>query len=285
MMPAMVLHFTGADGLRITADSLGPDDAPPVLLLHGGGQTRHAWGGLAEILAGKGFRAVSIDQRGHGQSAWSPEGRYALGDFASDVRAVCAALGRRPVLVGASLGGLASLLAEAEGPFARALVMVDIAHRLELEGVQRILGFMTENAASGFASLEEAADAVAAYLPHRKRPRDLAGLAKNLRLGDDGRYRWHWDPRFLEAGHGEDPAHAAARLRNAASALRLPTLLVRGGLSDVLSEEGAREFLELVPGARYADVGGAAHMVAGDRNDAFNAAVLAFLGELAPDGG
>ncbi len=276
----MLLHFTGADDLRITGDVLGAAGARPVLLLHGGGQTRHAWGALAEVLASAGFRAVSIDQRGHGESAWSPEGRYALSDFAADVRAVCATLGQPPILVGASLGGLASLLAEAEGPFARALVMVDIAHRLELEGVQRILGFMAARSQSGFASLEEAADAVAAYLPHRKRPRDLAGLAKNLRLGDDGRHRWHWDPRFLEAGHGEDPVRSAQRLHDAASALRLPTLLVRGGLSDVLSEDGAREFLGLVPGARYADVGGAAHMVAGDRNDAFNQAILAFLGDL-----
>lgn len=283
MLPGpMRREWSGAGGLRLTGDVVGDPAGQPVMLLHGGGQTRHAWGELVEVLAARGYLAVNVDLRGHGESEWSPGGLYPLDVFAADVRAIAAQLGRAPVLVGASLGGLASLLAEAEveRSIARAVVLVDIAHRLEPEGVTRILTFMAARAQAGFASLEEAADAVAAYLPHRKRPRDLAGLARNLRLGADGRWRWHWDPRFLDGGQAEDPARASERLHAAARALRVPTLLVRGRLSDVLSEEGAREFLALVPQARYADVGDAAHMVAGDRNDAFNAAILDFLDAL-----
>ena len=186
--------------------------------------------------------------------------------------------------MGASLGGIASLLAEGEDDahLCSALVLVDIAPKIEGAGALRIIQFM-HGGADGFASLEEAADAVAAYLPHRERPRDLSGLAKNLRPLPDGRLRWHWDPRFLQPGHGPQPGEEPDRLRSAAQRLRVPTLLVRGKLSDLLSEEGAQEFLALVPHARFADVSDAGHMVAGDRNDRFSRAVIEFLREVRGD--
>ena len=110
--------------------------------------------------------------------------------------------------------------------------------------------------------------------------RNLEGLAKNVRLGEDGRYHWHWDPRFRSGERDLDQRQK--RLEACARALSLPTLLVRGGLSDILTEEGAREFLELCPHAEYVNVAGAAHMVAGDRNDIFADAVIEFLGHNVP---
>ena len=186
------------------------------------------------------------------------------------------------MLIGASLGGLSSLVAIAEAPagasVASGLVMVDVAPRLEEKGIERIAEFMLGNL-DGFASLEEVADAVAAYNPHRPRPTDLSGLRKNVRLRDDGRWYWHWDPAFLLGGRQDEPRSVRNedRLEDAARALTVPTLLVRGRQSDVLSAEGARQTLELIPHARLVDVGGAGHMVAGDRNDAFNDAVIEFL--------
>jgi len=248
------------------------------VLLHGGGQTRHAWQGTAQALAEAGFYALAVDQRGHGESDWSPDGRYDLDSFADDLRVVASSLGDRPALVGASLGGLAAMLAEgeAQAPLLSALVLVDVAPRLELAGVARIIGFMTAHP-DGFASLAEAEAAVAAYLPHRPRPKNSSGLAKNLRRGSDGRYRWHWDPRFVTRDHGITPEQFAERMQRAARGLRVPTLLVRGRASDVLSEEGSREFLDLVPHAKFVDVANAAHMVAGDRNDIFTDVVVEFL--------
>jgi non-heme chloroperoxidase len=280
--PARPLSLAGRNGLALAADAYGDPAHPPVLLLHGGGQTRFAWGGTAQALAAGGWHAVSMDLRGHGESSWDPAGDYSVEAFVEDVQAVVTQLGGAPpVLVGASLGGIASLIAEGEAhpSFARALVLVDIAPRIEPGGAVRIIQFM-QGKPEGFASLEEAADAVAAYLPHRRRPDDLSGLERNLRRMPDGRWRWHWDPKFLEPGHGPRPGQDTDRLRAAARRLRVPTLLVRGRLSDLLSEEGAREFLALVPHARFADVSDAGHMVAGDRNDRFTAAVLAFLSEL-----
>jgi pimeloyl-ACP methyl ester carboxylesterase len=276
-------------GLELAADAHGPDDGPPVLLFPGGGQTRHSWDGTARLLGNKGWRATTVDLRGHGDSDWAPDGDYSLDAFAADVRDVAQATARPPALVGASLGGISSLIAIAEDgraddrPVASALVLVDVAPRLEPEGVARIGAFMLGHL-DGFASLEDVADAVAAYNPHRPRPSDLSGLRKNVRQHDDGRWYWHWDPRFMTPGRIDEPRSIRNedRLERAAQVLTLPVLLVRGRQSDVLSEDGARNLQALVPHARFVDVAGAGHMVAGDRNDVFNDAVVAFLEETLP---
>jgi pimeloyl-ACP methyl ester carboxylesterase len=277
----------GRDGNRLAADVAGPDDGPPAILLHGGGQTRHSWGTTLEVLAGKGWRVYSLDLRGHGESDWAADGDYTLDAFAGDVRAVASSLDRPPALVGASLGGLASLAAlgfHTGEPMATALVLVDVAPRIEEAGRERIAQFMMEHMQTGFASLEEVADAVARYNPHRPRPKDLSGLRKNLRRRD-GRWYWHWDPAFVSGGLGSPDETRTTiidteYLERAARNLTLPVLVVRGLVSDLLSEEGARRMLELVPHGRMVSVAGAGHMVAGDRNDLFNDAIVTFLSEV-----
>ena len=272
------IELRGHEGIVLRGDAYGSPDARPVLLLHGGGQTRHSWSGTAQRLAQQGWHALSLDLRGHGQSDWSPVGAYDLEDFVRDLVEVARSLEQPPVAVGASLGGMAALCAQGEArePLLAAVVLVDVTPRLEPGGVLRIISFMT-NRPEGFASLEEAAEAVAAYREHRARPNNLAGVAKNLRRGEDGRWRWHWDPKFLNRGARTRSSLTPERLLDAARGLRVPTLLVRGKLSDVVSLEGAAEFRAAVPHARFADVSGAGHMVAGDRNDLFTDAVLEFL--------
>jgi pimeloyl-ACP methyl ester carboxylesterase len=280
------MHFwKGAGGLRIAGDSWGDPSGPLVLLQHGGGQTRHAWKGAGETLAKAGYHAVAFDARGHGDSAWDPDGHYGQDIMVEDLKCVVAALGnRRPALVGASMGGGTSLVAVGEDHVdATALVMVDMAPHIEPEGVAKIHAFMNQNP-EGFDSLEAVAKAIASYQPHRERPRKLDGLGKNVRLGSDGKYHWHWDPKFRGAAR-LDLAKRQLRLEACGRRLTLPTLLVRGGMSDVLTEEGAREFLQLCPHAEYVNVTGAAHMVAGDRNDIFGNAVIAFLSRAVPVGG
>jgi pimeloyl-ACP methyl ester carboxylesterase len=271
--------FPTTGGLTLVGDAYGEASAPPVLLMHGGGQTRHAWAGTGRALARKGWQAVAVDLRGHGDSAWAPDGDYGLESFARDMAALARSFAQPPVLVGASLSGLAALLAqgEAEAALFAALVLVDVTPRLDPQGTQNIIGFMSANLADGFATLEEAADSIAAYNPHRPRPKDLSGLAKNLRQHADGRWRWHWDPAFMSGRRPPDIALQLDRLFAASRALRIPTLLVRGRMSDLVTVEAAQEFLALVPHAQFADVSGAGHMVAGDRNDLFSDAVVAFL--------
>ena len=297
-MNAMTQHITpttttfiGAVGNKLIADVFG-DSGSPILLLHGGGQTRHAWTKTAEALARKGHMAYALDQRGHGDSDWVADGGYGFFDYAADAKAVAAELTRRsgvkPIVIGASLGGIASLLAEGEfernkgGNVFSALVLVDITPRVDQSGVAKILGFMRAHAEKGFASIAEAAQAVADYLPQRPRPKSNDGLKKNLRLSPDGRWRWHWDPRFLDGRRetGADRRALEAALIEAARRIQIPALLVRGASSELVKEAHAKEFLALVPHADYVDVSGARHMVAGDRTDHFSGAVLSFIGRL-----
>jgi pimeloyl-ACP methyl ester carboxylesterase len=283
--------FFGAAGNKLIADVYG-DGGTPVMLLHGGGQTRHAWTKTAAAIARKGHTTYAIDQRGHGDSDWVENGDYEFEDYAADAREVAAELTRRsgikPIAIGASLGGIASLLAEGQaersdgGNVFSALVLVDITPRVDMSGVAKVLGFMRANAKDGFGSIADAAQAVADYLPQRPRPKSTEGLKKNLRLGPDGRWRWHWDPRFLDGPRsaGRDRRAIEAALTEAARKIQIPALLVRGASSELVKEAHAKEFLELVPHADYVDVSGARHMVAGDRNDHFSVAVLSFLDAL-----
>lgn len=264
----------------MVGDAHGDPHASPVLLLHGAGQTRRSWGSTAATLAADGFYAVTADLRGHGESEWASDGDYSWRTRLDDLVRWSELLGI-PAMVGASMGGALAMSVEGDraerglDPIARSIVMVDIAHRIELDGVERIRAFMLERP-DGFADLDEAADSVARYLPHRPRPRDTSGLAHNLRLGGDGRYRWHWDPAILDPKYAFDDDDQRRRSDEAAR-LRVPVLLVRGRSSDVVSEQTVREFLDLVPQAEHVDVAGAHHMVAGDVNDAFAGAVVDFL--------
>ena len=278
--------FTGAHGNRLAA-TVFDGGGRPVLFFHGGGQTRYAWDASARAVQQAGWTSISVDMRGHGESEWLAEKQYAFEDFAGDVALVAAGVQRRfgskPIAIGASLGGISSLIAQYESKqlLLGALVLVDVTPRMKRDGVERILGFMSDRMEDGFASLEEAADVITAYLPNRSRPKSPDGLSKNLRLGDDGRYRWHWDPAFLNGPRPvySDSVKSEAFRMDAARALTIPTLLVHGRKSELVSEDQAKAFKDLVPHARLADVSGAEHMVAGDRNDAFQDAILSFLRE------
>ncbi|CAN5257944.1 alpha/beta hydrolase [soil metagenome] len=284
MAPAIIQRtFVSSGGVSLTGDIAGPCGAPLVVLLHGGGQTRHSWSGAMAALLARGYRVVNFDARGHGDSDWSETGAYALEDRVDDLLAV---LGDEPgpvALVGASLGGATAICAVAHGLKPAALVLVDIVPHPEPEGIDRIVTFMGGHP-DGFASPEEAAAAVAAYNPERPAPADASGLMRNLKRGADGRLRWHWDPLIL----ADKPGHHHAKVQRAAEALgapgRPPVLLVRGLRSDVVSDAGIERFRRLAPDLEVVDVAGAGHMVAGDRNDAFNAGVLGFLDRHMPVG-
>jgi peroxiredoxin len=275
---------SGVGGVRIVADRLGDPGAPAVVFLHGGGQTRHSWGRAATSVAARGWQAVTVDLRGHGESDWPEDGDYRVISFADDVLEILKHLPPRPVLVGASLGGFTAMLLAGERAPAtvmRAVVLVDIVPDMDLDGASRIHSFMTDRLASGFETLDEIADMIHEYNPRRPRPTDLNGLRTNLRHRD-GRWFWHWDPRFIDGTSAHPPIEITQvdRLHRAVeSILRadVPMLLVRGQMSDLVTEDRAEQFLRRFPAVEFADVGGAGHMVAGDRNDAFASAVVAFL--------
>eukprot|EP01062_Namystynia_karyoxenos_P028691 TRINITY_DN21698_c0_g1_i1.p1 TRINITY_DN21698_c0_g1~~TRINITY_DN21698_c0_g1_i1.p1 ORF type:complete len:565 (+),score=123.13 TRINITY_DN21698_c0_g1_i1:72-1766(+) len=292
----------GAGGGALACDLVGDPEGLPVLWLHGGGQTRHAWGGSVSALAARGCFCINVDLKGHGDSYWDPAGAtepsYRPTSVALDIDRLLEQLvltQRRPVIVGASMGGLSSLLTRAsrDGHLG-ASVLVDVTPTMRIQGVQRVLSFMIDKLDDGFASLEEAADAVARYQPHRKRARpsgdELNSLQKNLRRGKDGRWRWHWDPNLMRESRTTDfsappsPERVAYEEHLKDCVRRFtqhqpptPLLLVRGQQTDLVGAEDVELLRSLAPHAETVDVRDAAHMVAGDSNSGFTAAVESFL--------
>ncbi|WP_101759713.1 alpha/beta fold hydrolase [Oceanicoccus sp. KOV_DT_Chl] len=269
------MTFSVADGVTLVADSWGDPSHPPVIFSHGGGQTRHSWGGTAAKLAELGWFTLSYDHRGHGDSDWSPQGIYSFDEFGGDMQVIANSFKVKPHVVGASLGGLSAMVSAGEfeqGLFA-SITLVDVTPNLNRQGVEHIFTFMNTHMEEGFADLEEAADFIAQFTGRPRRD-DLSGLEKNLRLRD-GRYYWHWDPDFFNVK--QDRVANPNRMSDAVKNIQVPMLLIRGRLSDVVTQQQVDEFMQLAPHAEYVDVEHARHMVAGDRNDIFTSAVTDFL--------
>lgn len=260
----------------------GPSSAPLVCCLHGGGQTAYMWEELGSALRDR-YHVLAPDLPGHGDS--DP-----LGDaldrveLADTVPPLLEEFGvERAALVGASLGGIASLTLAARRPeLVGAIALIDIGHRLEDEGVERIVDFMRRH--ESFASLDEAADAVREYLPQRKNVR-VDSLRRNLRERPDGRWEWKhsFGRRLRRAGSFNSRGGwrgLVAGMDDEARTLTCPVLVLRGSASDVLSDEGAEEIAALIPNARLARVGGAGHHAAGDEPETTTALVADFLTEV-----
>jgi pimeloyl-ACP methyl ester carboxylesterase len=260
------------------ADEFGQAGDPCIILLPGGGQSRSAWRRSAERFAHGGHHVLSFDLRGHGESGWAND--YSIDAFIGDVVCIARQAPAGAVLAGASIGGIAALIAAGESsiPLARALVLVDVVPQMGEAALDRIRGFMSA-AADGFASLEEAAASVRKYLPHRP-PRSSPGLRNNMRTGKDGRLYWHWDPAFHAGSKQRAEAGMLRRMAEATRGVEVPVLLVCGARSEVVDEQAVAHLLQLLPQTRFVRVAGAGHMVAGDSNDAFGAAVLDFLRQL-----
>lgn len=151
-------------------------------------------------------QAVTVDLRGHGESDWAKDGDYRVTSFAGDILAVLARLPTKPVLVGASLGGITSMLlvGEMNPGVARSVVFVDVVPEMDPLGTSRIHAFLTDRLTAGFDSLEEAAEAIGAYDQQRVRPVNLNRLRSNLRRRGK-RWYWHWDPRFIDGTAAHPP--------------------------------------------------------------------------------
>jgi pimeloyl-ACP methyl ester carboxylesterase len=280
---SQTVTFRGVDDLNLIGDewnggAASAEGHPTILMLHGGGQNRHSWKNTGQILADGGFHVIALDSRGHGDSDRSPTATYTVEALCGDILQVLYQIGRPVAVVGASMGGLTGILAAHEaGPeLVTKLVLVDVVPRFDKDGSARIRDFMFSGI-DGFDSLEEAAEAVSAYLPYRTKPRSPEGLKKNLRMRD-GRWYWHWDPAFLTKPD-DDPFLRMDMLEQAAINLQIPILLIRGKLSDVVTPEGVEDFLAKVPGAEFVELADAGHTAAGDDNDAFSDVVVRFVGQ------
>jgi pimeloyl-ACP methyl ester carboxylesterase len=278
---SQTVKFRGVDDVVLVADEWNQGapsaaERPSILMLHGGGQNRFSWKNTGQILADEGFHVVALDSRGHGDSDRAPNANYTVDSLCADTLAVLDQIGRPVIMIGASMGGMTGMLvADVAGPEkVTKLVLVDVVPRYDKNGSARIRDFMASGM-NGFETLEEAADAVAAYLPYRTKPRSPEGLKKNLRFRD-GRWYWHWDPAFLTAP-SDDAFVRMQKLEQSVADLTIPILLIRGKLSDVVSPEGVKDFLAKVPNAEFVELSDAGHTAAGDDNDAFSDAVVQFV--------
>jgi len=267
-----------ADGLQIRGEMFGPDDGPPVVLLHGGGQSKSAWRGAARRLGRAGFLSCAMDLRGHGDSDWSPDAAYMFDDYERDLLATIAKLGGPALVVGASMGGHVAMITSARNPEAvRGLAIADITPWVSEERGDDIRNSMRA-AASGFASLEEAASMVN-NLRGTEPKGDVSSLRRHLREGEDGRFYWRWDPALMSdkaLRHGGEGGLLVAE----ASRLRVPVLLMLAEHSNLTDETQAAKFKALVPGLQWLVIPGAGHMVTGDVNDAYADEILKFASAL-----
>jgi pimeloyl-ACP methyl ester carboxylesterase len=231
---------------------------------------------MTELLR-RGYQVVNLDLRGHGDSQWAADGVYSAEALSGDIDAVVSSLQTPPALVGASMGGMASLFYAGTRAAEKtsALVLVDIVPMFGASGARKVAAFLNDHLA-GFADLQQAADAIANYNPHRPRPLSHDGLLKNLRQRN-GRWYWHWDPALVRGRERASLPDYRNQLGRAASKVRVPTLLVRGLMSDMVTDEGVADLKARLPQLEVYDVRSAGHMVAGDDNDAFNEGVCGFL--------
>lgn len=272
---ATVRHrWMTADAVALVGEEMPGENDASVLFAHGFGQTRQSWHGAQLALAIEGIGSIAWDMRGHGESARNADtSHYQAEQFADDVHLLSKQFRQKPLLVGASMGGLTGMMAQARHDVFSALVLVDVTPRWETAGVARIMAFMNAFP-EGFDSYEHAAEVIATYLPHRRERKSSKQLQFLLRE-QDNRLIWHWDRRMIKE-FVEHSEHLQEDIREAARQIKVPTLLISGGKSDIVSEHTVADFLELVPHAIHHHLPDATHMVAGDDNDAFNDTLLNF---------
>ena len=271
---ARTLFVPAADGLSLAASQFGDDGAPAVIMGHGGGQSRHVWAETAERLAVAGYKVITLDSRGHGDSDWAVPPSYEPNDFARDFSAAVAWRknldGRGPHFVGASASGIAGLIAAGLlNPEAFAsLTLVDVTPTYRPDALDKARSLFLETAEDGFPNEAEAARAVGAE-PGSDRLRHL------LRPGADGRWRWRWDPAFAARIHHDD--RTQGQCTDAARALTIPVHLIRAGRSDFVDDETTEAFRELAPHLTVTFLPGARHVVTGDPDGIYAEAILNFL--------
>ena len=269
--------FAG-DGITLVGEDFGSHRDPLILLLHGGGQSRASWRAAARRHGGRGYHAIALDMRGHGESDWAPDGDYAFTRYAADLASVIRELGKPAVLVGASHGGLSALVATAAYPeLIRALALADVTPWLDEEHADTLRASL-RSAADGYENVDDAALMVDRFRGTSPRASN-DGLRAHMRKGADGRLYWRWDPRFIEdrfvrhAGEGGMLVEAARRLR-------IPVLLMHAEFSSIVHSEHIDSFRAAVSSLRVIRVDGIGHMAAGDDNLAYLPALTSFLDEI-----
>jgi esterase len=277
-MPTPRDGYVSARGLTFHYVEWGQSNDPPIVCLHGITQTAHSWDEVAGALSAR-QRVLCLDQRGHGDSDWAPDGDYSRQTQAGDLDAVATALGlTRFILVGMSMGGINSITFTARHPDrVRALVIVDVSPEIQVRGVEAIRSFI--QAADELDSFEAFVERAHQFNPRRSLENIRSRLTHNLKRLPSGKWTWKYD-KALRSGERSFQASALLNLWDDVRTIQCPTLIIKGGESDILSSESAGKLQAAIPGSQLAIVPGAGHSVMGDNPEAFVGAVAAFLADL-----
>jgi esterase len=263
-------------GLRFHYRNWAPavTNAPTLVLLHGYTGHSRTWDAFAEPLSGK-YRVLALDLRGHGESQWDPAGNYATREMVADLEAFVAALGLREfALVGLSMGGIVSIGYSGQRPAALArLVLVDIGPEIDKAGLRRINRNVAR--ADVFASPEAAfvqereANAVPPEAHHRYR------VNHGLMRTEDGQWTFRYD-RALRSGVPRDGIGRQEGWQLVAN-IQVPTLLLRGENSDILSAAVAQRMVADIVDCDFQLVAGSGHPIPLDQPQLFIEALQRFL--------
>lgn len=275
------LSFAGFGGLKLAADAFGSPDDPAVLLIPSSGQSRAYWHGSAAALASAGRYAICVDLRGHGDSGHAGENGYGFDAHIGDVRAILAALPSRAFVVAAGMGAIIAIAAAGEtaADLVSGLALVDATIWFDRDVVERLQTALAGARGGVFESQAEILEAIAAVHPTEPAPVATAQLLASFAQGDDGKFRWRGDPRALASG---GLCEEEERLSAAAAKLTVPVTLVRGSRNETISGEAVKRLQAMIRGAEIAEIEGAGHYAATDREDDFNAILLDFLERRAP---
>ena len=249
--------------------------APTLLLLHGYTGHARSWDAFAEAMTDR-YRVVALDQRGHGETEWAPPDQYLNEHMVSDIRAFVAALGLRDLaLLGLSMGGRVAIHYAGERPpeLAR-LVIVDIGPETVAGGAARIQA--GTQARDVFDSPEEAFAQQRAANPRPPEEHQRYRVIHNLMQTADGTWTWRYD-RALRDPSNPRPRPTAEEGWAAVRNINVPTLILRGELSDILARDIAERMATEIPDARLIEVEGSGHSIPLDRPDEFAEAVRTFL--------
>lgn len=276
-MPTAQDRYIKARGLNFHYTEWGTPAQPPVLCLHGATQTAHSWDEVAAELS-VAYRLVCLDQRGHGDSDWAPDGDYTRQTQAADVDAITDAIGwSRFILMGMSMGGINSMTFTARHPEkVRALVIVDVSPEVQPSGVEHIRTFVQN--ADELDSFEAFVERAHQFNPRRSLDNLRSRLSHNLKQLPNGKWTWKYDKalRAFESGF----RGTLSSLWEDVRMIRCPALIIKGAESDILSGQSAEKLQASIPNSRLAVVPGAGHSVMGDNPAGFVAAVQEFLQSL-----
>jgi len=272
-------HDVVVDGLRLHYLDWGRSGRAPLLFLHGGCLTAHTWDLVCLALRAD-FHCLAVDQRGHGDSEWSPTLDYGPNAHVRDLRGLIEQLGlKRPVLIGHSLGGLnAMLYASAAAQQLAGVALVDVGPDPQPGAVKRIADFVTGDPGEG--SVEHFVERAQAFNPRRD-PRLLRySLLHNLRRLPDGSWTWKYDRRLVSPERFERVRRSLEGLRDRTDTITCPVLVIRGAESDVLTDAQAADFAATLPDGRWAKVEDAGHTAQGDNPRGLAHVLTHFLAEI-----